>query len=680
MESTTMASKLSSFLAELKRRKVYRVAGVYAVVAFVVWQAAEIAFPALSLPDWTLTFVVAATLLGFPIALVLAWAFDITPQGVQRTGPTAGNRRNTVATLGGVALLALVLAVGWHLFAGNRTEPDRKSIAVLPLDNLSGDESTAPFVAGIHDDLLTHLYKIADLKVISRTSVMEYEGTRKNLREIADELGVATVLEGGVQRVGNRVRINFQLIDAQTDEHLWAEDYDRELTTDNIFAVQSDVALQVAAALKSVLSPSEQAQIELRPTESLEAYDYYLRGNEYDRRSGELDNQRTAIQLWTRSIEVDPTFPLPYAKLVMARCLIYFGSADRSEDHVSLAAAAITRLRELAPDLGETHLALGIYYYQCLGDYDRAMEEFALALAAQPNNSIVYAGIASVQRRRGEWEQAADNWVKTAELDPLFYHWREELAYTYLCMGRYAKADSLFNHAIALAPDVPGLRVWRAINLLSWQGDIRAARSILEPMTGFLDSVDASYLAYYLFLMDISEGDYGGALGRLSPGSSPALETQHWLYTRAQLAAEIYSLQGDPERARIHYDSARAYLEARIREEPEDARLYRSLGVAYAGLGLAEEAVRTAKRAVDLMPVRKDAVRGPEAVEGLARVYTMTGDYDAAVEQLKALLSVPSYYSLPLLRIDPAWEPLRNHPDFRALMEGYGEEREAHPN
>jgi TolB-like protein len=213
-------SGLSVFLAELRRRRVYRVAVVYAVVAFVIWQAAEIAFPALNLPEWTLTFVVVATLLGFPIALVLAWAFDITPQGVKRAEALAGGRGTRAAAMAGVALLVLVLAVGWYVLRGTGSEPDRKSIAVLPLDNLSGDESTEPFVAGVHDDILTHLYKIGDLKVISRTSVMEYRDTRKNLREIADELGVATVLEGGVQRAGNRVRINVQLIDARTDEHL----------------------------------------------------------------------------------------------------------------------------------------------------------------------------------------------------------------------------------------------------------------------------------------------------------------------------------------------------------------------------------------------------------------------------------------------------------------------------
>ncbi|MGD2153286.1 MAG: tetratricopeptide repeat protein [Gemmatimonadales bacterium] len=664
-------SGLRLFLGELKRRRVYRVAVVYAVVAFVVWQAAEIAFPALNLPDWTLTFVVVATLLGFPIALVLAWAFDITPHGVRRAGSLAAGRGTGAVAMAGLALLVLALGAGWYVLWGTGSEPDRKSIAVLPLDNLSGDEGTEPFVAGIHDDILTHLYKIADLKVISRTSVMEYRDTRKNLRQIADELGVATVLEGGVQRAGDRVRINVQLIDARTDEHIWAEDYDRELTTENIFAVQSDVALQVAAALQSVLSPAEQAQIESRPTQNLEAYELYLRGNDYDRQSEELQDQLTAVRLWRRSTELDPSFALPYAKLVGAHCLMHFGLADRSEDHVGQAAAAAARLRELAPDLGETHLALGNYYYHCLGDYNRALDEFAHALATQPNNSKVYSGLAGVYRRQGRWDEAIVGWAKASELDPLYYGWPEELAYTYTCLREYAKADSLWERVAALAPDIPS-HPFRAANRLSWTGDTRAARSIVEPALRLAGSTEDPYLIYDLFLIELCEGDYGKALSWLSSMSSPALESHFWVRTRAQLAARAYALQGEAALARAYYDSARVYLEARIQERPDDERLHASLGIARAGLGRDQTAVQAAQRAVDLMPLSADALRGPEALLALARVYTMIGDYGAAVEQLDTLLSIPSEISVPLLRIDPAWDPLRDDARFQALLERHG--------
>ncbi|MEJ2186208.1 MAG: hypothetical protein P8Z36_09760 [Gemmatimonadota bacterium] len=662
-----MASAFSAFLAELKRRKVYNVAAVYAVVSFVIWQAAEIAFPALGLPPWTLTFVVTATLLGFPIALVLAWALEITPQGVKRTDSPAAGRGRWAPALAVLVIIAVVAGTAWYVLRDATPEPDRKSIAVLPLNNLSGDDATEPFVAGIHDDILTNLYKIADLKVISRTSVMEYQDTRKNLREIAGELGVATILEGGVQRAGDRVRINLQLIDARTDEHIWAENYDRALTTENIFSVQSDVALQVAAALRSVLSPSEKAQIEVRPTDNLEAYDYYLRGNEYHQRSEDLADQRIAIQLWTRATELDPSFPLPYAKLVGAQCMLHFGVVDRTEDHVALAAAAVAKLRELAPDLGETHQALGMYYYQCLGEFDRGMDEFTLAVALRPNDPQAHAGIAGVQRRRGHWAEAVESWVKTAELDPIFFGWPKELALTYTYMHEYARSDSAWNRAAALAPDDSGLYTWRAINRLSWTGDTHAARAIVEPALRGTDAVDLPELFHLLHLMDLYEGRYGRALDRLSAASSPTIENHFWVRTRAQLTAQVYALRGDAERARTYYDSARVYLEARIQEDPEDARLYRSLGIALAGLGQEQEAVRAAERARDLLPVSRDAVLGPESIAALARVYTMIGDYDAAVDQLDALLAVPTYHSAAWLRMDPAYTALRDYPRFRAL-------------
>ncbi|UCF21163.1 MAG: hypothetical protein JSU87_07185 [Gemmatimonadota bacterium] len=667
-------SRFKRLVEELKRRRVFRVAVVYAAVAFVVWQAAEIAFPALDLPDWTLTFVVLATLLGFPIALVLAWAFDITPQGVKRTEPLVGasplpSARGGAMAAAGLAVLVLVVWGGWFLLSGTDSPADLKSIAVLPLDNLSADAETEPFVHGIHDDILTHLAKIADLKVISRTSVMEYGGTGKNLRQIAEELGVATVLEGGVQRAGDRVRINLQLIDARTDEHLWAENYDRELTASNIFEVQSDVALQVAAALRAMLSSVERERIESRPTQNLAAYDFYLRGNDYVRRSENPGDWQTAIQLWDRSTVLDPAFALPYAKLVRAHCYVRFGFADRSSERLSLAEAAVSRLRQLAPDLGETHVALGWYYYQCLGDYDRSLAEFAEALSTHPNDSEVYAGIAAVRRRQGNWDESVRNWEKAIELDPLYYRWVAELGGTYTFLREYAKADSLIGHSIELAPDDATLHAgYLARNYLRWTGDTRKTRAMLERALRSGASARNDYIIYYLALLDVSDRDYGAALNRLSGAGPATLDTQLNIVTRAQLVAQVYALRGEDDRARAYYDSARVLLEGMIADHPDDARLYSSLGIAYAGLGLDEAAVAAAKRAVDGLPVSRDALLGPDCVEALARVYTMIGDSEAAIDQLSLLLSIPGGISVPLLRIDPTWDPLRDHPRFQALL------------
>jgi len=669
-------SRLRRLTDELKRRRVFRVAVVYAAVAFVVWQAAEIAVPALRLPDWSLSLVVFLTLLGFPIALVLAWAFDITPEGVKRTEPLSGDaalpimRGRVMGMAAGLVVLVLVIGAGWFLLRGTGSTADRKSIAVLPLENLSGDAATEPFVNGIHDDILTHLGKIADLKVISRTSVMEYRDTRRNLRQVAEELGVATVLEGGVQRSGDRVRVNVQLIDARTDEHLWAERYDRELTAANIFEVQSDVALQVAAALRAVLSPAERERIESRPTQNLEAYDLYLRGNDYQRRSEDQRDWLTAAQLWERSAELDPSFALPYAKLVQTHCYMRFGYGDRSRERLSRAEAAVARLRQLAPDLSETHVALGWYYYHCLVDYDRALEEFGQALATQPNNSDLYAGIASVRRRQGRWEEAAQGYGKAIEVDPLFYRWVAELGFTYTYLREYARADSLVDRSISLAPDDPTLYAYRLVNLLSWTGDTDKANSVLERalgLSGWMDSID---LIDRLLLVKIWDRDYAGALNLLVTVFPATLDTHFRVLSKAQLIAQVHALQGEGDLARAYYDSARAYLERRIEEQPDDARLYSSLGIVCAGLGLDEEAVRAAKTGVDLLPVSRDAVVGPEGLEALARVYAMTGDYEAAIDQLDLLLSIPSLVSVPLLRIDPTWDPLRDEPRFQRFLQG----------
>jgi TolB-like protein/Flp pilus assembly protein TadD len=666
-------SALRRLLVELKRRHVFRVAVVYTVVALVIWQVAEIVFPARGLPDWTLTFVLILTVLGFPIALVLAWAFEITPEGVKRTEPLSGEiavpttRSIVMAAVAGLAVLLLALGAGWFLLRGSGSAAERKSIAVLPLDNLSGDTASEPFVNGIHDDILTHLAKIADLKVISRTSVMEYRDTRKNLKQIAEELGVATVLEGGVQRAGDRVRINVQLIDARTDEHLWAERYDRDLTTASIFEVQSDVALQVAAALRAVLSPAERERIESRPTQNLEAYDLYQRGNDYERRSEDLRDWLTAVRLWDSSAELDPSFALAYAKLVKAHCYLRFGYGDRSRERLSRAEAAVAQLRQLAPELSETHSALGWYYYHCLGDYDHALEQLTQAVATEPNNSDAYAGIAAVRRRQGQWEQAVQTFAKAVELDPLFYRWVVELGGTYTYLREYAKADSLIDRAIALAPDDPTLHAVKARNYLIWTGDTRKARPILERASGLAGSMNSPLFVDRLFATMMCDGDYEGALSWLSTVGLAALDVQTRVVTRAQLIAQTYDLRGEGERARAYYDSARAYLESKIEGQPDDARLYSSLGIVYAGLGLDEQAVEAAKTGVDLVPVSREAMVGPEGLEALAHVYTMVGDYEAAIDQLELLLSIPSSISVPLLRIDPRWELLRDHPRFRAL-------------
>jgi TolB-like protein len=309
---------MKAFLAELKRRRVYRVAIVYAAVAFVIWQAAEIAVPALRLPEWALTLIVLLTIAGFPIALVLAWAFDITPGGVKATEP--GN--NAIAMIAGVVVLALAVAAAWLALhdRGSAPAPEAKSIAVLPFANMSADPDNEYFSDGITDDIILHLSKVAELEVISRTSVMRYKDTDLSARQIGEQLSVASVLEGGVQRVGERVRINAQLIDARTDRHIWAEQYDRQLT--DIFAIQSDVAQQIAAALEATLTADETERIGKAPTENLEAYDLYLRGRHFWSQRGE--GLRRGLQYFQQALEKDPNYARAHAGVADCYSLLGF--------------------------------------------------------------------------------------------------------------------------------------------------------------------------------------------------------------------------------------------------------------------------------------------------------------------------------------------------------------------
>ncbi|MGD2154849.1 MAG: hypothetical protein PVG79_16395, partial [Gemmatimonadales bacterium] len=331
------SSVLRSFLAELKRRRVYRVAVVYAAVAFVIWQAAEIAFPALNLPPWTLTFVVVLTLVGFPIALVLAWAFDITPEGVKRARPSAGEPATT-APLGmarlaaaGLATVVLLVAAGWFLLGdrGAREGPEEHSVAVLPFENLSADAENEYFSDGITDDIITQLSKIADITVTSRTSSMRYKGSEAGIPQIAEELGVVAILEGRVQRVGDRVHINAQLIDAMTDRHLWAETYDEELTASNIFDVQVRIARSIAEALDATLSPEEEERLGRKPTENLAAYNLFLLGRNRWQGGYSLESIRRSIDYFGRAIQEDSSYARAYAALAHAYAALgYWGFPD----------------------------------------------------------------------------------------------------------------------------------------------------------------------------------------------------------------------------------------------------------------------------------------------------------------------------------------------------------------
>src|SRR5438270_5473285 len=394
---------MSGFFEELQRRKVYRVAVAYIIAAGFIIQIGSAVFPAWELPNWTLRLVVVLLLIGFPIALILAWAYDVTAQGIRATpavsAPGTHRRRNLILLIAtGVIVSA---AAGFFLLPRASARKIDKSIAVLPFQNLSDEKDNAYFADGIQDDILTNLAKISDLKVISRTSVMLYRGSGiRNARDIGKALGVATLLEGSVRRIGNRVRVNVQLINANNDEHIWAEDYDRDLT--DVFAIQTDLAQKIVYTLQAKLSPNEKARLDRRPTQDPNAYLLFVQAHDYANRTDMFrDTSFKAEPLFEQAIKLDPNFSLAYAGLSMVESWIYhsFDPLPARRDKARLTADEALRLQ---PDLPEGHLALGFSYYYGDRDYQRALAEFEIAKRGLPNEAQAYMAIGAIQRRQGK--------------------------------------------------------------------------------------------------------------------------------------------------------------------------------------------------------------------------------------------------------------------------------------
>src|SRR5881275_1160176 len=482
----TQPLHMSGFLEEVKRRKVYRVAVAYVIAAGGIIQLASAALPAWELPNWALRLVILLLLLGFPIALILAWAYDITAQGVRATptvaGPRSHRRRNIIMLVASGVIISA--AAGFFLLPRVSAHKIDKSIAVLPFQSLSDEKENAYFADGIQDDVLTNLSKIGDLKVISRTSVMPYRGKGSNVREIGKALGVATILEGSVRRVGNRVRVNVQLIDASNDEHMWAEDYDRDLT--DVFAIQTDLAQKIAYELQAKLSPAEKAQIKRRPTENGEAYLAFMQGHEMFYRADKFrSNTEKAEQLFEKATKLDPNFAGAFAALAWVHDWNYHDFDPTPARKEKARAAAVQALR-LQPNLPEAHLAMGFYHYYCERDYQAALDEFAIAKLSLPNSPEVYMAIGAIERRQGKWKESTANLQKAASLSPKDAWVLQNLADNYYATRSFEAVDKIFDRAIEAAPGSFVARAEKANLAIDWKGDLgEMERQLAQVPTGF---------------------------------------------------------------------------------------------------------------------------------------------------------------------------------------------------
>src|SRR5438270_8129763 len=475
---------MSGFFEEVKRRKVYRVAVAYVIAAGGIIQLASAAFPAWELPNWALRLVIVSLLIGFPIALILAWAFDVTPQGIKTTpavSAAGGHRRRNIMMLVATGIIISATA-GFFLLPHASARKIDKSIAVLPFENFSDEKENAYFADGIQDDILTNLSKIGDLKVISRTSVMSYRGHAPNVRDIGKALGVSTILEGSVRRSGNRVRVNVQLIDATTDEHLWANDYDRDLT--DVFAIQTDLAQKIANELQAKLSPIEKAQIENKPTQNSEAYLAFIRAHDLWSSSYEsLEKLKLGEAAYQRAIDLDPKFALAcarYSQLESWFVHSFEGTPLRRQRARDLAQRAL----QLQPDLPEAHLAQGFVHYYVDNDFDAAASEFEIARRGLPNEAEVYLALGAIQRRQGKWEESNASLEKAVTLNPKDVWSMQNLAINYEVQHDFDAANKVLDRALAVDPTAFGCWEIRAKVALEQKGDLTVADNILAKADG----------------------------------------------------------------------------------------------------------------------------------------------------------------------------------------------------
>jgi TolB-like protein/Tfp pilus assembly protein PilF len=551
------------------------------------------------------------------------------------------------------------------------SETPEKSIAVLPFENLSADPENTFFADAIQDEILTDLSNIADLKVISRTSVMQYKtGVKRNLREIASELGVAHIVEGSVQPAGNRVRVRAQLIDARTDRHLWGERYDRSL--DDVFAIQTDIAKAIADHLQAKLSPAEKAAIEQPPTANLVAYDRYLRAKKlnllrtFDAR--ERENNRQAIRLLEQAVAHDPMFLLAHCDLASSHAFQYFSGVDRTPARLALAEGALTKAIELAPDRGEPHLAAAWIAYQGYRDYERALEEIAIARQRLPNDPAVFELPGFIARRQGNWEQCIAYLERGCELDPRNLWLLLQTAQTYWLLRRYPDMTRFLDRALAIAPGDAATRLARASIDLESRGDSQPAYELVENIVAE-DPSAVEALAeqwIYLALCRRDSAEMARASASLSPEGIIPFNVRMPRSFCEGLAART---RGDAALAEKAFSATRIEMENLVREQPDYAEALCILGMCDAALGRKEEALREGRRAVELLPVTRDAMTGAELLRNLAIIYSWAGEKELAIKQLEELLPLYGPISYGQLRLHPWWDPLRDDPRFDTIVE-----------
>ena len=559
------------------------------------------------------------------------------------------------------------------LSGGPHSQPtpvvSEKSIAVLPFENLSDDKENAFFADGVQGEILTDLSKVADLKVISRTSVLQYRSdSKRNLRQIAAELGVAHVVEGTVQRAGGHVKISAQLIDARTDTHIWATSLDRPLA--DVFAVQSDVAVNIVAQLKAKLSSAEKAAINERPTDDLIAYDRFARAKsliESTVLSGrEKESLFEALRLLEEAVARDPTFLRAFCQLARVHDKIYILGLDHSPARLALADQAIARGMAINPEAGEVHLAKANHLY-CYLDYDAARQELAIATNLLPNEPLCFELAAFMDRRSGDWERSVRQLSKALELDPRNVYLLQQLSITHEHMRNFPEMAETLDRAIQIAPDDVTNRLQRGVVDLEWRADPKPLHATIEQAMAKDPGIAAELARDWLYVA-LCERDWNAAERAMAASNSDACRIENVVFPRSWCHGFLARAQGNITEARDALLTARAESEKIVREQPNFGEAFCALGVIEAALGDKEKAIEHGKRAVQLVPVNKDAINGPLLIAYLSIIYSWTGQKDLAIEELQRAATIPSTISYGVLRLHPYWDELRGDPRFEQIV------------
>jgi serine/threonine protein kinase/Flp pilus assembly protein TadD len=589
------------------------------------------------------------------------------------SGPSTPSKPNRIWIFAALGLIVLAAGILWllkdKLTPSDTTKNKRKMLVVLPFENLGTSEDQY-FAAGMTDEITSRLSTVPDLGVISRTSAMQYQKSNKSLKAIGDELGVDYVLEGSIRwshsANESKVRVTPQLVRVKDDTQIWSNIYDRVMN--DVFQVQSEIAQNVIQQLGITLLEPQKAKLTKAPTQNVEAYQYFLRGQELTfSPSYDLGVMNEAIRNYENALKLDPEFPMARAQLGLIHLSVFHEGYDTSPERLKTAKTLIDKALELNPNLPEARVALGFYHYFGFRNYELALQQFQIALSSSPNNAATLASIAYVKRRQGKFEDSIRQFRKAMEFDPRNSSWPFDTGVVLTRLRKYQEAEVYYDQAVGLARDQVYIYAMKHYNSLLWKGDPKESRKIIDAMP---NNEPAFYHAVWV-TQDVMERNYEAVLKRLNEMPVQVFQEESRFRPKSLIRGEVLSHLNRIELAHQEFEKAKLILEEKVKEQSDFAPIYSSLGKAYAGLGRKEDAIRAGKKAMELVPLSVDKFQAPSFIMEMAAIYTMIGEYDLAFDEIEKVLSVPSFFSVKMLSIDPSWDRLRAQPRYKQIVEKY---------